>query len=323
MEKAIIVENLGKIYKNKIKAVNGITFEVENSEIFAFLGPNGAGKTTTVKILCTLLKPSYGKAFVMGYDVTKNPSKVRENIGIVFQEPALDDKLTGKENLEYHARLYGIEKSEREERIKEVLDLVELHGDENKLIKFYSGGMRRKLEIARAIMHMPNILFLDEPTIGLDPGSRRKIWEYIVKINKEEEVTIFLTTHYIEEAEMLADRVAIIDKGKIVAMDKPEKLKKKYGKERIKLSFKNAEEKKKALKILGSYEIFLEREKIVEINVKNAKNELGKILEILGKKGIDIREASIKYPSLEDAYLSVVKTKSFDQESNSLRMWHR
>ncbi len=307
MDKAIKVENLVKVYKNGTEAIKGISFEVERGEIFGFLGPNGAGKTTTIKILCTILKPTGGKALVTGYDVIRFPSKVRERIGIVFQEPALDDKLTGRENLEYHARLYGIGKSKREKRIQEVLSLTEMEGYENKLVKFYSGGMKRKLEIARAIMHTPDILFLDEPTIGLDPVSRRKIWDYIAKINREEKVTVFLTTHYIEEAEALADRVAIIDKGKISVTGSVEELKKKYGRQKIRLAFESEEDKNKFLKISSSYTVILEKERVVEIGAEKAEVELTKILRNLSEKNIKVREASVKYPSLEDVYLSLVE----------------
>ena len=216
-------------------AVDHIDLDVEEGEIFGFLGPNGAGKTTTIKMLTTLLKPSEGEAKVCGYDVVKQPDLVRRSIGVVFQEPALDDQLTGRENLDFHARLYGLNKREREERIEEVLKLVGLADRADELVKNYSGGMRRRLEIARGFIHHPRILFLDEPTLGLDVQTRRAIWNYIMKLNKKEGITIFLTTHYLEEADRLSDRVAIIDNGKILAVDSPRKLKDMIGSDVITL----------------------------------------------------------------------------------------
>ncbi|MEM0315618.1 MAG: ATP-binding cassette domain-containing protein, partial [Archaeoglobaceae archaeon] len=217
----VVVEKLVKDFGN-FRAVDEISFEVEEGEIFGLLGPNGAGKTTVVMILATLLKPSSGKAFVAGHDVVKEASMVRKKIGIVFQETTLDLELTVRENLDFHGRLYGLKRDERNRRIKEVLELVELTEKANVAVKKLSGGMKRRLEIARGLLHFPRVLFLDEPTLGLDAISRRKIWEYILRVKGD--TTIFLTTHYIEEAEKLCNRVAIMNRGKIVAIDEPEKL---------------------------------------------------------------------------------------------------
>ena len=224
MMKAIRVSGLTKFYGDLL-AVDHISFEVEEGEIFGLLGPNGAGKTTTIKMLTTLLRPSDGTAEVCGYDIRREPDAVRRVIGIVFQEPSLDLELTGRENMEFHARLYDVPKGEMDARIEELLKLVELQDWADRLVRNYSGGMRRRLEIARSLLHHPRVLFLDEPTLGLDPQSRRHVWSYISRINREEGVTIILTTHYMEEADQLCDRVAIIDKGRIVALDTPEKLK--------------------------------------------------------------------------------------------------
>jgi ABC-2 type transport system ATP-binding protein len=221
---AIEVKNLTKEF-NDLKAVDGISFQVQEGEIFGLLGPNGAGKTTTIKMLTTLLKPTGGEAKVWGYDVLKEKDKVRNSVGIVFQEPALDNRLTGYENLDFHARLYGLTKEIREKRIKEVLNLVELQDKAKVLVKDYSGGMQRRLEIARGLMHYPKVLFLDEPTLGLDIQTRRHIWDYILKLNEKEKTTIILTTHYMEEADYLCQRIAIIDFGKIIALDNPQNLK--------------------------------------------------------------------------------------------------
>ncbi|MCX5748754.1 MAG: ATP-binding cassette domain-containing protein [Candidatus Saganbacteria bacterium] len=215
----------------KTIAVDHISFDVSCGQCFGLLGPNGAGKTTTINMLVTLLKPTSGSASVAGFDVIKNKNDVRKSIGIVFQEPALDSKLTGKENLEFHAMMYGIGPKERNAKIKDLLDLVELTEKQDVLVSNYSGGMKRRLEIARGLIQKPKVLFLDEPTLGLDSQTRRLIWEYIKKLNKEKGVTIILTTHYMEEADYLCDRIAIIDHGKIVAIDTPDELKKLTGKE--------------------------------------------------------------------------------------------
>lgn len=223
----IEVKNLKKVYEKKVKAVNGISFNVEQGEVFGLLGPNGAGKTTTLSILATLLKPTSGTAKVNGYDVLKNSQGVRKSIGIVFQDPSSDDILTGRENLYLHAMMYGVPMNEINKRIDEALERVELKGRQNDIVKKYSGGMRRRLELARGLLHEPRILFLDEPTLGLDPQAREKMWAYIQSLAKQIKMTIIITTHYMEEAERLCNRVAIIDYGKIVVMGEPEKLKKK------------------------------------------------------------------------------------------------
>jgi ABC-2 type transport system ATP-binding protein len=210
----ISVQNLKKYYKD-VKAVDDVSFDVEEGEIFGFLGPNGAGKTTTIKMLVTLLRPTEGTAKIAGNDIVTDPDRVRNQIGIVFQEPALDDRLTGRENLDFHARMYGMKSDQRVKRMAEVLKIVDLEDKADVLIKNYSGGMKRRLEIARGLMHFPKILFLDEPTIGLDPQTRRSIWDYVKMLNEKEKITIFLTTHYMDEADFLCSRVAIMDRGKI------------------------------------------------------------------------------------------------------------
>ena len=221
---SVQVKNLVKTFKDTT-AVNDVSFYVEEGQCFGLLGPNGAGKTTTLNILATLLKLTSGSATVAGFDVSIKKNEVRKNIGMVFQEPALDSKLTGRENLEFHAMMYGIEPKEYKKRIDMLLDLVELKEKENVLIRNYSGGMKRRLEIARGLIQEPKVLFLDEPTLGLDAQTRRLIWDYIKRLNKEHNVTIMLTTHYMEEADYLCDRIAIIDHGKIVVNDTPDTLK--------------------------------------------------------------------------------------------------
>ncbi|MGI8719394.1 MAG: ATP-binding cassette domain-containing protein [Nitrososphaeraceae archaeon] len=232
----IIVKNLVKKYGD-FYALNGLSFEVNENEIFGLLGPNGAGKTTLIHILATLLKPTTGGAVVNGYDVLHNATKVRESIGVVFQAPSSDDILTGYENLKIHALLYGIPRGTREKRISDVLKLVGLEGRKNDQVKKYSGGMRRRLEIARGLLHHPKVLFLDEPTLGLDPQSRESMWTYIKEIVTEEKVTIILTTHYMEEADMLCDRIGFISNGKIIALNSPSNLKQEMGGDIVKINF--------------------------------------------------------------------------------------
>jgi ABC-2 type transport system ATP-binding protein len=318
----IAVENLKKYYKD-VKAVNGISFEVKEGEIFGFLGPNGAGKTTTIKMLVTLLKPTEGTAKIAGCDIKRYPDKIRSSIGIVFQDPALDDELTGKENLDFHARMYGLKKEQREKRIKEVLKLVDLEEKANTLVKNYSGGMKRRLEIARGLMHFPKILFLDEPTLGLDPQTRRSIWDYIKNLNEKEKITIFLTTHYMEEADYLCDRVSIIDYGKLLIIDKPSKLKNKIGKDIITISCSNSE-------LCAD---FLKREKWVEsvklhdtnvtIGTKEIEKKLPIILRIAERNNIEIKTIDIRKPTLEDVFLYYTGRKIREQEAGNMEQFRR
>ena len=223
----IEVKSLSKQFKN-LTAVDKVEFAVQEGELFGFLGPNGAGKSTTINMLCTLLRPSSGDATINGYRVTSQSGLVRKSIGLVFQDQSIDEELTALENLKFHANMYGVPRREAVERINSVLSMVELSDRKNDLVKFYSGGMKRRLEIARGLLHYPRVLFLDEPTIGLDPQTRKHIWEYNYQLKEQENITIFLTTHYMEEAEN-CDRVAIIDHGEIIALDTPDQLKQKVG----------------------------------------------------------------------------------------------
>jgi len=226
MGNIIEVKNLIKKFK-KLTAVDDVSFEVEDGQIFAFLGPNGAGKSTTIKILTTLLEPTSGTIKINGFDPKNNKDGVRKSFGIVFQDPSLDDDLTAWENMQFHAVLYKIPKEIRKKRIEELLKFVELWERKNDLVKNFSGGMKRRLEIARGLLHHPKILFLDEPTLGLDPQTRNHMWTYLREINKQEKMTVFFTTHYMDEAEKIAQKIAIIDHGKIVAMGTLDQLEKK------------------------------------------------------------------------------------------------
>src|SRR6476660_794590 len=230
----IEVDQLTKTY-DQVEAVRGVSFDVDAGEVFGFLGPNGAGKTTTINMLCTLAKPSGGGAYVAGHDVVTERDDVRRNIGLVFQDPTLDGYLTAKQNLQLHAELYGVESRLVPDRMRQMLEMVGLWDRRDSTVMTFSGGMRRRLEIARGLMHSPRVLFLDEPTIGLDPQTRSSIWRYIRELREREEITIFMTTHYMDEAEY-CDRIAIMDSGKIVVLDSPEALKAEVGADRVKIT---------------------------------------------------------------------------------------
>ena len=312
----IKTHNLTKKF-NGFTAVDNISFKVKKGEIFGFLGPNGAGKTTTIKMLTTLLNPTNGNADVAGFKVNKNKDDVRKNIGIVFQEPALDTELTGRENLDFHARMYGLGKEKRKNRINEVLKLVDLEDKQNNLVKFYSGGMKRRLEIARGLMHYPTVLFLDEPTLGLDSQTRQAIWAYIKKMNKEEQTTIFLTTHYMDEADNLCDRIGIIDHGKILVIDSTENLKNSIGNDVIVLSSSDNDkilkrlEKESWIKNTKMYDSYL------TLGVQKGEEKIPLIIEIAQSLDEKIKAISVRKPTLDDVFLSYTGRKIRDNESVS------
>ncbi|MFA5413018.1 MAG: ATP-binding cassette domain-containing protein [Patescibacteria group bacterium] len=292
----IEIKNLTKKY-NGLTAVDGLNLEVQEGEIFGLLGPNGAGKTTTLMMLTTLVKPTSGTALVGGFDIVKNPADVRRSIGIVFQDPSSDEILTGYENLKLHGMLYGMPAKLREERIKEVLELVELTERKNDLVKKYSGGMRRRLEMARGLMHHPKILFLDEPTLGLDPQTREHIWKYVDDLVQKEKITVIITTHYMDEADKLCDRLAIIDHGKISALDSPAKLKQVVGGDVVVLKTKNPNlENIKKLEFVKKIQT---KDDIVSLTVTNAGEHLPEILAAIGK----VESVEVHLPTLEDVFL--------------------
>ncbi len=300
---AIKVKNLTKKF-NGFTAVDNISFKVKKGELFGLLGPNGAGKTTTINMLSTLLTPSSGSAKVAGYDIIKERDKVRRNIGIVFQEPALDNRLTGRENLEFHATMYGMNKEERKKRINEVLELVELKDKADILVENYSGGMKRRLEIARGLVHRPKVLFLDEPTLGLDAHTRRRIWDYIKKLNEENKITIILTTHYMEEADYLCDRIAIIDYGKIVAIDTPKRLKDRVGGDVITFELEGSNDEfmdlVKKLRFVKSVKKHNDK---LTVMVEKGEKRIPQLINLAQKKGIGVKSVSLRKPSLEDVFL--------------------
>ena len=299
---AIVVEGLVKRY-GRIVAVDGVSFRVGYGEVFGFLGPNGAGKTTTIHVLATLLRPDGGRVLVAGRDVVRDPVGVRRSIGVVFQDPSLDGELTGYENLYLHGRIYGLRGGLLEERIEEMLRFVELWEHRDRLVKYYSGGMRRRLEIARALLHRPRILFLDEPTLGLDPQTRAHIWDYIRRLRREMGVTVFLTTHYMEEAEALCDRIAIIDHGRIIAEGSPEELKRMAGNDIVYLKIREARPG-----VCGFFEdLATECRELpggrIALKVGDAVKSLPGILLRARDRGLEVLEASYHRPSLNDVFL--------------------
>ena len=285
----IIIRNLVKQYQN-LTAVDNLSLDIYNNEVFGLLGQNGAGKTTIIHMLATLLKPTDGSATVNGFDIVKEPAKVRASIGIVFQAPSSDDMLTGYENLKLHSLLYNVPRKIREKRISDVLELVDLTERQHDQVKKYSGGMRRRLEIARGILHKPKILFLDEPTLGLDPRSRESMWKYIRKLVQEEKITIILTTHYMEEADFLCDRIGILDRGKIIALDTPSQLKEIVsGNDIIKLRLeKKDEDFDTLLKDLSFiHRISTDVDGSVILLVENASRNLPKILKKVNAESVE------------------------------------
>ena len=299
----IKTEDLTKKF-NGFTAVDNISFSVNKGEIFGFLGPNGAGKTTTIKMLITLLNPTKGNAEIAGFDIYKQKDLVRKNIGVVFQEPALDELLTGEENLDYHARMYGLNKDKRKERTEEVLKLVDLEDKKDILVKTYSGGMKRRLEIARGLMHFPNVLFLDEPTLGLDSQTRRAIWEYIKVMNNKEGTTIFLTTHYMDEADFLCDRIGIIDRGKILVIDTNTNLKNSVGKDVITLSCSNMNKLIKRLEKESWINNIKKFDTFITLGVQKGEEKIPVIIEIAQSLNIKIKSISVRKPTLDDVFLS-------------------
>jgi ABC-2 type transport system ATP-binding protein len=310
-EPVILVSDLVKRY-GEVEAVRGIGFEVQPGETFGFLGPNGAGKSTTIKILCTLADPTSGTARVAGYDVRKQRDTVRRNIGLVFQDTTLDNYLTGEQNLRFHADLYGVPKSQLAPRMRQVLEMVNLWDRRTAEVATYSGGMKRRLEIARGLLHAPRVLFLDEPTVGLDPQTRSSIWEYINDLKKREDITIFLTTHYMDEAEN-CDRIAIIDHGKIVAIDTPENLKASIGKDRVQISTDDDQAAIAELKDRFGLDAAMS-EGMVTFNVENGEQFVPRLFGGLTEQ---IKSVSVARPTLDDVFMSYTGKTIRDAEATA------
>jgi ABC-2 type transport system ATP-binding protein len=302
LENAIETNDLTRSF-NGLVAVDKLSISVERGEVFGLLGPNGAGKTTTISMLCTILKPTSGKASVNGFDIIKQATQVRKSIGIVFQDPSIDDRLTGRENLYMHANLYDVPPSEQKSRIDRVLKLVELEDRADSLLRTYSGGMRRRLEIARGLIHYPKVLFLDEPTIGLDPQTREHIWSYIEELREAHDITMVLTTHYMEEADRLSDRIAIMDYGKIVASDTPSRLKETLEGDVITVITKEASKLSSELAEMNGILRTNAVDDRLEVTVRGGKSLLPRIVETAAKNGIFVESVSLREPNLEDVFL--------------------
>jgi len=313
---AVEVHDLAKRYGD-LAAVDGIDFSVAQGEIFAFLGPNGAGKSTTIKMLCTLARPTSGRAMVAGFDVASQAKSVRRRIGLVFQEPTLDDQLTAEENLRFHAVLYGVPRGQVDERITRVLELVALSKRRRDLVSTYSGGMARRLEIARGMLHTPKVLFLDEPTVGLDPQTRALIWDDIQRLRVEEGVTIFLTTHYMDEAEY-AERIAIIDHGSIIALDTPDVLKASVGSDTVELETANDDT---ALDLLARNGYRVERtEPGLTVFVADEETAVGPIVTAAG---VPVRTLRAHRPTLDDVFLHFTGREIREQHGEAASMFAR
>lgn len=304
MKATIEAEDLTKKFDDFV-AVDHISFAVQDGEIFGFLGPNGAGKSTTIKMLITILNPTSGQARICGYDVLRQRDDVRRHIGIVFQDSSIDRFLTGKENLNFHGMIYHMDKKTRESRISEVLKLLDLQDKENTPIKDCSGGIQRRFEVARGFMTHPRVLFLDEPTIGLDIQARRALWEYIKNLNKDNDITIILTTHYIEEADYLCDRIGIIDHGKVIATDSPQRLKESVGIDLILMEIANGGNGDfiASLKRLEWVKNIEQHRNLLELSVEEGDRRVPELLGLASRHGVSVTSIDSHKPSLEDAFL--------------------
>ncbi len=321
--RAIVTDDLTREF-NGLTAVDHVNLQIEKGELFGLLGPNGAGKTTFIHMLCTILPPTEGTAKVAGFDIHRNPDSVRAAIGIVFQDPSLDNRLTGRENLDFHGRVYGMNKIQREKRIDEVLKLVGLEERANTLVQTYSSGMKRRLEIARSFMHHPKIMFLDEPTLGLDPQTRRKIWEYIKMLNKQGKITILLTTHYMDEADYLCDRVGIINHGKIIVLDEPEKLKDKLEGDIVSLE---VPQPKKYAEVFRKSKYVKEVKMVGDqlyLTVTGGEKAIPKLMGIVARHGGKVRSVGLRSPTLEDVFIRYTGRGIREEEGGvkeEMRMW--
>ena len=314
---AIAVQGLAKDF-GEVRAVRGVDFEVASGEVFAFLGPNGAGKTTTINMLCTLTRPTRGSASVAGYDVVRERDQVRRHIGLVFQDPTLDGYLTAEQNLRLHAELYGVPSKSVAPRMRQVLEMVGLWERREGQVLTFSGGMRRRLEIARGLMHSPRVLFLDEPTIGLDPQTRSSIWSYIGLLKETEDITIFMTTHYMDEAE-ICHRIAIMDQGRIVALDTPEALKAGIAADRVQISTEDDAAATAALAERFGMDAQM-AEGMVTFSVRAGE---AFVPRLFGELGVPIKSVKVSRPTLDDVFMSYTGTTIRDAEESRDRQASR
>ena len=308
---SIRVERLVKRY-GPITAVDDVSFAVAEGELFGFLGPNGAGKSTTIHMLCTLLRPTAGQAWVAGLDVQRQPTRVRRAIGLIFQDPSLDDRLTALENLDFHARIYNLPRAVWRERSAQLLQMVDLGDRRDDLVRTYSGGMKRRLEIARGLLHQPTVFFLDEPTIGLDPQTREHIWRYLLDLRHREGVTLFLTTHYMDEAER-CDRIAIIDHGRIVALDTPDALKARVGGDVVTLRTPAVEQAIRNLQARFGLEPSRE-DGTLRLEVPAGEQF---IPQLVAELGVPIQAISVHRPTLDDVFLQLTGSAMREEEGGA------
>jgi len=307
---AVEVVGLEKRY-GEVEAVRGVDFRIEPGETFGFLGPNGAGKSTTINILCTLARPTAGNAWVAGHDVRTERDEVRRSIGLVFQDPTLDVDLTAEQNLRFHGELYGVPRAQLVRRIEDLLELVGLSERRRSVVETFSGGMKRRLEIARGLLHSPRVLFLDEPTIGLDPQSRASVWEYVRALKEREDITVFLTTHYMDEAEN-CDRIAIMNQGRIVALDTPDALKAAVGKDRVQITTADDEAAIASLRSTFGIEAGMHSGEVT-FAVPDGERFVPRLFAELG---VPIRSVSVSSPSLDDVFLSHTGSTISDAEAS-------
>jgi ABC-2 type transport system ATP-binding protein len=310
----ITVEKLSRSF-GEIQAVKGIDLHVERGETFGFLGPNGAGKSTTIKMLCTLLRPTSGHATINGYDIARESSQVRRSIGIVFQDPTLDEYLTAEQNLYYHCMIYHTPSKTRAARIQAVLELVSLEDRRKDIVKTFSGGMKRRLEVARGLLHEPQTLFLDEPTVGLDPQTRRSVWEHVLKLRESTGLTIFMTTHYMEEAEY-CDRIAIIDHGQIVAIDTPAALKRMVGQDLVELTTSAPERATTLLEEHLGLSVRRENERVY-VEGENGQALAANAIRQLTLADIDVNGVNVTVPTLEDVFVHLTGRAIRDESAST------
>jgi ABC-2 type transport system ATP-binding protein len=310
----ITVEKLSRSF-GEIQAVKGIDLEIKRGETFGFLGPNGAGKSTTIKMLCTLLHPTSGQAWINGYDIEREASQVRQSIGIVFQDPTLDEYLSAEQNLYYHCMIYHTPSKTRATRIRDVLQLVGLEERRKDIVKTFSGGMKRRLEVARGLLHEPQTLFLDEPTVGLDPQTRRSVWEHVLRLREKTGLTIFMTTHYMEEAEY-CDRIAIIDHGTIVALDTPAALKRMVGQDVVRLTVSAPED---AASVLERHlDRAVQREgDAISVEGENGQTLAASAIRHLTLADIEVRGVNVTMPTLEDVFVHLTGRAIRDESASA------
>ncbi len=316
MNEVIRAEGLTKVFNKSLVAVDHVSFSVRDGEIFGFLGPNGAGKTTTIKMLTTVLKPTEGRAFVLGYDIVRQAGSVRRVIGVVPQEYTADEDLTGYENIMLCADLYDVPRDIARKRAFELLELVELTRFKDKRVETYSGGMRRRLELACGLINRPKILFLDEPTLGLDVQTRTAIWDYIRMLKEEYEMTIFMTTHYLEEADALCDRIAIIDCGRIVAIDSPSNLKNSLGGDIVTLEIMEKDDVSEVIRSVENVKDVRCEGGVYRIKVESGEVTAPLIIEVLRRKGYTVTKLFLSKPTLDEVYLEYTGRKIRESEES-------